>query len=92
MNSPFAVTRRQFLKTGGALVVGFSFAGSIAEALGQATLSTPKDFNSVDAWLAIDGNGRVTVYSGHVELGTGVETALTQMVADELDVPLERNG
>jgi len=84
--APFAVTRRQFLKTGGALVVGFSFAGSIAEALGQATLPAPKDFNSVDAWLAIDGNRRVTVFSGHVELGTGVETALTQMVADELDV------
>ena len=87
MNTPFAVTRRQFLKTGGALVVGFGFAGSITEALGQATRSGPKDFKSVDAWLAIDGNGRITVFSGHVELGTGVETALTQMVADELDVP-----
>ena len=92
MNSPFAVTRRQFLKTGGALVVGFSFAGSIAEALGQAPLSAPKDFKSVDAWLAIDGNGRATVFSGHVELGTGVETALTQMVADELDVPFASVG
>src|SRR6185437_16407015 len=86
-NAPFAVTRRQFLKTGGALVVGFNFAGSISEALGQPTLSIAKDFKSVDAWLAIGGNGQVTVYSGHVELGTGVETALTQMVADELDVP-----
>ena len=64
-----------------------ALAGSIAEALGQATLSAPKNFKSVDAWLAIDGNGRITVFSGHVELGTGVETALTQMVADELDVP-----
>ena len=87
MNAPFAVTRRQFLKTGGALVVGFSFAGSIAEAMGQSMPFEPRDFKSVDAWLAIDGSGRVTVYSGHVELGTGVETALTQMVADELDVP-----
>ena len=86
-NAPFAVTRRQFLKTGGALVVGFSFAGSIGDALGLATASRPKDFKSVDAWLAIGGDGRVTVYTGHVELGTGVETALTQMVADELDVP-----
>src|SRR6185437_3155567 len=86
-NAPFAVTRRQFLKTGGALVVGFSFAGSITEALGQSTGSIAKDFKSVDAWLAIGGNGPVTVYSGHVELGTRVETALTQMVADEHDVP-----
>jgi nicotinate dehydrogenase subunit B len=82
-----AITRRQFLQTGGALVVGFSFTGSIGEAMGQATASRLKDFKSVDAWLAIGGDGRVTVYTGHVELGTGVETALTQMVADELDVP-----
>src|SRR6185312_1288271 len=87
MGAAFAVTRRQFLKTGGALVVGFSLADSIAEAMGHSMPFVPRDFKSVDAWLAIDGNGRVTVYSGHVELGTGVETALTQMVADELDVP-----
>jgi len=91
MSVPFAVTRRQFLQTGGALVVGFSLAGSIGEALGQ-TVGAPKNFKSVDAWLAIDANGRVTVYSGHVELGTGVETALTQMVADELDVPFASVG
>lgn len=89
MNAPFALTRRQFLKTGGALVVGFSFAGSIAEALAATTTVAPKDFKKIDAWLAIGRDGRVIVYSGHVELGTGVETALTQMVADELDVPFE---
>jgi nicotinate dehydrogenase subunit B len=89
-NAPSGITRRQFLQTGGALVVGFSFTGSIGEALGQAKASRLKDFKSVDAWLAIGGDGRITVYTGHVELGTGVETALTQMVADELDVPFAR--
>jgi len=42
----------------------------------------------VQGFLAIDPDGRVTVYAGKVDLGTGVETALMQIVADELDVPL----
>lgn len=48
--------------------------------------------DEVDAFLAIDSSGRVTLYSGKVELGTGVSTALTQIVAEELDVPLASVG
>ena len=44
----------------------------------------------LDDWLAIEPDGTVTVYSGKVELGTGVHTALAQIVAEELDVSLER--
>ncbi len=44
----------------------------------------------LDAWLAIELDGTVTAFSGKVELGTGVRTALAQIVAEELDVPLER--
>ncbi len=46
--------------------------------------------NQVDDWLALDPDGTVTVFSGRVELGTGVRTALAQIVAEELDVPFER--
>ncbi len=46
--------------------------------------------NQVDDWLALDLDGTVTVFSGRVELGTGVRTALAQIVAEELDVPFER--
>ena len=45
--------------------------------------------DEVDAFLAMDRTGRVTLYSGKVELGTGVSTALPQIVAEELDVPLK---
>src|SRR5688572_5862606 len=45
---------------------------------------------SIDKWLTIDADGLVTVYSGKVELGTGVRTALAQIVAGALDVPFER--
>lgn len=49
-----------------------------------------KRANQVDDWIAIGTDGLVTVSSGKVELGTGVETALAQIVAEELDVPFER--
>ena len=43
----------------------------------------------LDDWIAIEPDGTVTAFSGKVELGTGVKTALAQIVADELDVPLQ---
>jgi nicotinate dehydrogenase subunit B len=44
----------------------------------------------LDDWLAIEPDGTVTAFSGKVELGTGVRTALAQIVAEELDLPFER--
>src|SRR5262249_49967312 len=42
----------------------------------------------LDAWLRIGADGKVTVFTGKVELGQGVITALAQIAAEELDVPL----
>src|SRR5262252_39017 len=81
-------SRRDVLKGGGALVVSFSLAGALGEALAQT--AKPLALTEVDSFLAIDAGGVVTLYSGKVDLGTGVATALPQMVADELDVPLDR--
>ncbi len=39
-------------------------------------------------FLTLDGAGRITGFCGHVDLGTGVETALSQIVAEELDQPV----
>ncbi|HEX8991106.1 MAG TPA: molybdopterin cofactor-binding domain-containing protein [Anaerolineales bacterium] len=44
----------------------------------------------LDDWLRFETDGTVTAFSGKVELGTGVRTALTQIVAEELDLPLDR--
>jgi CO/xanthine dehydrogenase Mo-binding subunit len=44
----------------------------------------------LDDWLVFEKDGTITAFSGKVELGTGVRTALAQIVAEELDVPLER--
>jgi len=82
------IDRRKLLQAGGALIVAFSLptARSKAAAAGGKTLSTGR----VDGFLALARDGRVTVYSGKVDLGTGVRTALTQIVADELDVPMKQ--
>jgi CO/xanthine dehydrogenase Mo-binding subunit len=78
--------RRQFLQAGSGLVVSFSFA---VPSLGLAQVdASAKSMvkTQVAAWLGVGADGRVTVYSGKVDLGTGVRTALMQMVAEELDV------
>ncbi|MGE5123883.1 MAG: molybdopterin cofactor-binding domain-containing protein, partial [Acidobacteriaceae bacterium] len=46
--------------------------------------------NRLDDWIHIEADGSVTAFSGKVELGQGVRTALAQIVAEELDVPFER--
>ena len=84
------VARRDFLKTGGALVVTFSIGAGSAGAVGEATPAKTVATDQVDGFLAIDAKGNVTVYSGKVDLGTGIRTAMAQIAAEELSVPLDR--
>src|SRR4029077_1268191 len=53
-------------------------------------LPFPPPANQLDSWLVIGADNFVTVFCGKVELGTGVSTALRQIVAEELDVPFDR--
>jgi nicotinate dehydrogenase subunit B len=48
-----------------------------------------RDASTVAAFLEVASDGTVTVYSGKVELGTGIATALVQIVSDELGVPFD---
>src|SRR5690242_21345088 len=65
---------------------------SNAPASGQAETASPqRSFwagasTRLDDWLAIEPDGTVVAYSGKVETGTGVRTALAQIVAEELDI------
>ena len=83
------ISRREALLGSGALVVSFSLVGPLSEGLAQGA-AKPLALTEVDSFLAIDKAGNVTVYSGKVDLGTGVSTALRQIVAEELDVPIAR--
>ena len=85
-------TRRDFIKTSGALIVGFSLAGPMSAARGQTAGAggKPVALDEVDSFIALVPDGTVNVYTGKVDLGTGTRTALRQIAAEELDVPFER--
>lgn len=83
------IARRDFLKLlGSGIVVLFTTDLSDWDLFGQEARgrSYPTDFN---AYLRIGEDGRVTVYSGKIEMGQGVVTSLAQMAADELGVSLD---
>ena len=88
--APASVARRDFLKTGGALVVTFSLSASSVNAAGEAAPAKSVAIDQVDGFLGLDAKGNVTVYSGKVDLGTGIRTAMAQIAAEELSVPLNR--
>ncbi|MGF6574847.1 nicotinate dehydrogenase subunit B [Paraburkholderia sp. GAS333] len=93
--------RRRFMLSG-ALVVGFSMVPGVsamaqeviadegaAVHIGKATQALPGSLKTnpyLDSWIRIDRASKVTVYTGKVELGTGVRTALLQIAAEELDM------
>jgi nicotinate dehydrogenase subunit B len=61
----------------------------------QGTLSVVRPASPVEAvkfetFIRITADGSVTAYNGHVDLGTGIRTALGQIVAEELDVSFAR--
>src|ERR1700741_3591095 len=92
MSAASEITRRQFLKTAGALVVAFSLPVELraqTAARGKPA-GGPLPPNQLDSWLIVQKDGSVTVMTGKVELGTGVSTSLRQIVADELDCPFEK--
>jgi len=86
-----ALSRRQFLKTSGAVVVSFAMPAALLGARpDQAGAAQAPGLSSdaarLDSWLAIGQDGSVTVFTDKVELGMGVSTAFAQIVAEELDV------
>jgi len=85
-------SRRDFLKSSGALVVSFSAASLIGPwAHAQGPFDTHKshiDPASLDSWLAVASDGTVTAYSGKCDFGQGMYTVQTQLVAEELCVPI----
>jgi nicotinate dehydrogenase subunit B len=91
--------RREFLKAGGALIIGFSMrgflAGEVLAAQGAAVATRgaaagPPDPKQIDTWLAIHSDNTATVYVGYVELGQGSTTSLLQIAAEELDLDMSQ--
>jgi len=88
------VLRRDFLRAGGALIVGFQlrdpFTPNSALAQERVEKAGPPDAKQVDTWLAIHPDNTATVYMGFAELGQGTSTTLLQIAADELDMEMSQ--
>src|SRR6059058_2684523 len=86
LNPVSPINRRTFLKAGGALIVSFSLA---PESLFSQRLDGASS-NQIDGWLSINSDGSVTAFTGKCELGHGLYTAQTQLIAEELSVSFNR--
>ena len=85
------VSRRGFLAAGGALIVSFSLlpATRLLAQQAPAAARPPGSLGNnpmLDAWIRIDADGGVTVFTGKAELGQGIKTALIQVAAEQLGV------
>jgi CO/xanthine dehydrogenase Mo-binding subunit len=88
------LSRKTFLKGGGALVVGFSLAGigGKASAAGEdpyASNGAP-DLARVDSWLTIHADNTASLRTGLHELGGGSMTAMVMIAAEELDLDMSQ--
>src|SRR6267378_2592456 len=87
------ISRREFVKDTGGLLIGFSLTDSgivprLLAAASPESFATPSP-SRLDAWLRIGKDGIVHVFTGKPEIGMGVETAYAQIVAEELDVSVD---
>jgi CO/xanthine dehydrogenase Mo-binding subunit len=85
------IDRRHFLVSSGALVVSFSLRPWPAAAEerkdgGRPLPGSLEQAPMLDSWIRIGADGSVTVFTGKVELGQGIKTALIQVAAEELVV------
>jgi len=89
-------SRTQFLKGGGAMIVGFSLLGAAASATARAadphpfTSFGPADSNALDSWLVINADNTASVKLGKVELGQGSMTGLLLVAAEELSMDMSQ--
>ena len=87
------LTRRHFLQSSGGLLIAFSLpgrAGAMVSGADPASSFGPPPAGLLSAWLAVHPDNRATLFTGKVDTGTGTQTALAQIAAEELDFPVER--
>lgn len=96
---PATHSRRQFLKSMGVLSIAIPFLPACQEELAaiiwenQVLEKLPGSLgrsSQINAWLEVLADGRVKIFSGKVELGQGIRTALRQVAAEELCLELEQ--
>src|ERR1051325_9835621 len=94
---PSPLTSRRARRASGALVIGFNLFEPLSRIFAQGLQGGTPISNAgglapdqLDSWLTVASDGTVSVFTSKVDLGTGTGTALGQIVAEELDVPVAR--
>ncbi len=92
-SAPLALARRDLLKGAGALVVGFGFSGTLsvmAQTAPGGAVKPPLAADQLDSWIAVHQDGGISAFFGKMDMGQGVDVAIAQIVAEELDVDVRR--
>src|SRR5881396_304906 len=89
------ISRRNFIKGSGLLVVGFSAAAAAGPLATDASAQTAgpypdPNFRQLDSWIVIHENNTATFYVGKTDCGQGTGTAFRQMMSDELDIAYDK--
>ncbi|MGO2154898.1 MAG: molybdopterin cofactor-binding domain-containing protein [Serratia proteamaculans] len=87
--SRLELTRRRLLQAGGLVMVSSLLPVSLNTLADTPAAVGDLPLDRVDSFIGLTADGRVTAFNGHVDLGTGIRTALAQIVADEISVPFD---
>lgn len=85
-----SLNRRDFAKGLGGIALAFTLVPVSAQQQPRPLPGSLGGNRMLDAWIRINADGTATVFTGKVELGQGIVTALAQIAAEELDLPLAR--
>ena len=92
-HASITISRRTVIRTmagvGGGMLLGFHIPDAVAAVVSPKPWTTPTGGVEINAWLAIDTDGSVTIRVPHTEQGQGGMTSVAMMIAEELDVPWE---
>jgi CO/xanthine dehydrogenase Mo-binding subunit len=88
-------SRKAFVKGGGALIVGFSVAGASLAGKAEAAESPfasngPFNQFEIDSWITINADNTASIKTGAISQGTGSETGILMIAAEELDMDLSQ--
>ena len=90
------ISRRDFVRDTGGLLIGFSLLDAsisptlLAQSSSASTPSASPSPGRLDSWLRVEQDGRIRVFTGKVEIGMGIGAAYAQIVAEELDLSPDR--
>ena len=88
------INRRGFLATSGSLVVSIALPGAVVPALAGAPEALakrpPLDPSKLASYISVNADGTINAYLGKLDMGQGTDIGVAQMVAEELDVSVDR--